>query len=190
MEGESEKSGRAPLRGVSCDVKFTLRFRIPVLILFLAVTALFCLQLENIRLTPDPLGSMYPAGHPFLPSLEAIGEMAPEPRMLIVIVETKQGDIYNSETIQKIDNVTRALMKIDGVLPSEITSLTRGVTDYENTSEGLAMEPADLEKSFNTFLKDLNVTFRRDPENGRPRANKPDSVKDREQKEKGNYYYS
>jgi predicted RND superfamily exporter protein len=61
--------------------------------------------------------------------------------MLIVIVETKHGDIYNSETIQKIDNVTRGLMKIDGVLPGGITSLTRGVTHYENTSEGLAMDP-------------------------------------------------
>jgi len=141
VERENEKSGRAPLRGVSCDVKFILRFRIPVLLGFLAVTVLLCLQLGNIRLAQDPLGSMYPAEHPFLPALEAIGEMAPELRMLIAIVETKQGDIYNSETIQKIDNVTRALMKIDGVLPSEITSLTRGVTDYENTSEGLAMDP-------------------------------------------------
>jgi len=140
MEREREKSGQAPRRGMSCDVKFILRFRIPVLIVFLAVTALLCLQFENIRLPADPLGSMYPAGHPFLPALEAIEEMAPEPRMLIAIVETKHGDIYNSETIRKINNVTRALMKIDGVLPGEITSLTRGVAHYENTSEGLAMD--------------------------------------------------
>jgi len=55
---------------------------------------------------------------------------------------------------------------------------------------GRAGKPDELEKAFNKFLSDLGVTFRRDPENGRPRANKPDSVKDREQKEKGNYYYS
>lgn len=60
----------------------------------------------------------------------------------------------------------------------------------EPGKRGRALEPADLEKAFNTFLKELNVTFRRDPENGRPRANKPSSVKDREQKEKGKYYYS
>ena len=57
-------------------------------------------------------------------------------------------------------------------------------------NHGNSRKPDDLEKTFNTFLSDLDVTFRRDPENGRPRANKPDSVKDREQKEKGNYYYS
>ncbi len=60
----------------------------------------------------------------------------------------------------------------------------------EPGKNGRALEPTELERAFNIFLKDLNVTFRRDPENGRPRANKPDSVKDREQKEKGNYYYS
>ncbi len=60
----------------------------------------------------------------------------------------------------------------------------------ESGIKGKALETSGLEKSFNVFLKDLDVTFRRDPENGRPRANKPGSVKDREQKEKGNYYYS
>ena len=39
------------------------------------------------------------------------------------------------------------------------------------------------------LLEDINVTFRRDPETGRPRANKPESRKDREQKSKGEYYY-
>lgn len=34
----------------------------------------------------------------------------------------------------------------------------------------------------NTFLKDLEITFRRDPSNFRPRINKHDSVKDKEQK--------
>lgn len=41
----------------------------------------------------------------------------------------------------------------------------------------------------NTFLKQLNITFRRDPSNFRPRINKMDSVKDKEQKLAGNYFY-
>ncbi len=47
-----------------------------------------------------------------------------------------------------------------------------------------------LQDGFNEFLKSVDVTFRRDSETKRPRANKPDSVKDREQKEKGEYFYS
>ena len=41
----------------------------------------------------------------------------------------------------------------------------------------------------NKFLKDLGITFRRDPQTGRPRANKPGSQKDMEQKESNRYYY-
>lgn len=45
-----------------------------------------------------------------------------------------------------------------------------------------------LKEGMNRFLKDLGITFRRDEETKRLKANKPDSVKDREQKEKGDYF--
>jgi ATP-binding cassette subfamily E protein 1 len=41
----------------------------------------------------------------------------------------------------------------------------------------------------NLFLSNLDVTFRRDPTNYRPRINKWGSTKDREQKDAGTYYY-
>ena len=41
----------------------------------------------------------------------------------------------------------------------------------------------------NLFLKNLDITFRRDPSNHRPRINKLNSVKDSEQKHAGSYYY-
>ena len=41
----------------------------------------------------------------------------------------------------------------------------------------------------NKFLKALGITFRRDPTNYRPRINKLDSVKDREQKQSGAFFY-
>lgn len=49
--------------------------------------------------------------------------------------------------------------------------------------------PTSLYRGMNIFLKDLGVTFRRDPASGRPRANKPGSFLDRMQKAKGEYYY-
>lgn len=56
--------------------------------------------------------------------------------------------------------------------------------------EGRASSPMEMRKGMNTFLKTVNITFRRDPETGRPRANKEDSLLDREQKSKGEYYYT
>lgn len=54
--------------------------------------------------------------------------------------------------------------------------------------KGEAISPDNLNKGMNLFLKDLNITFRIDPETGRPRANKLNSQKDQEQKDKGIYY--
>ncbi len=56
--------------------------------------------------------------------------------------------------------------------------------------EGEAQPPMKLRDGMNTFLKSIDITFRREPETGRPRANKEDSLLDREQKSSGEYYYS
>lgn len=52
-----------------------------------------------------------------------------------------------------------------------------------------AHAPQSLLSGMNAFLKSLDITFRRDPSNFRPRINKYDSVKDKEQKASGNYFF-
>ena len=54
--------------------------------------------------------------------------------------------------------------------------------------EGLAAAPESLITGMNKFLKMMDITFRRDPTNFRPRINKMNSLKDREQKAEGNYF--
>ncbi|MEM3615049.1 MAG: ribosome biogenesis/translation initiation ATPase RLI [Candidatus Methanomethylicia archaeon] len=54
---------------------------------------------------------------------------------------------------------------------------------------GYANKPMSLRSGMNKFLKDVDVTFRRDPQTGRPRVNKSDSWLDRYQKSIGEYYY-
>jgi len=54
--------------------------------------------------------------------------------------------------------------------------------------EGHARSPQPLKEGINRFLQNLGITFRRDPETGRPRANKQGSQKDKQQKDKGEYY--
>ncbi|MFP4001488.1 MAG: ribosome biogenesis/translation initiation ATPase RLI, partial [Thermoplasmata archaeon] len=75
--------------------------------------------------------------------------------------------------IYMIDLISDRLLVFDGV-PGE---------------DGHAGEPVGMREGMNEFLRDLEVTFRRDPDSGRPRINKPDSRKDREQKRSGEYYY-
>lgn len=52
-----------------------------------------------------------------------------------------------------------------------------------------AHTPQSLLNGMNRFLELLGITFRRDPNNFRPRINKRNSVKDVEQKHLGQYFF-
>ncbi|XP_043086291.1 ATP-binding cassette sub-family E member 1 [Puntigrus tetrazona] len=52
-----------------------------------------------------------------------------------------------------------------------------------------ANAPQTLLAGMNKFLAQLEITFRRDPNNFRPRINKLNSIKDVEQKKSGNYFF-
>ncbi len=55
--------------------------------------------------------------------------------------------------------------------------------------EGKATPPKNLRDGFNSFLKIMEITFRRDPTTKRPRVNKLGSNKDIYQKRINEYYY-
>ena len=63
------------------------------------------------------------------------------------------------------------------------------VYDGEPAQACVANEPESLLTGMNKFLESLEITFRRDPSNFRPRINKMASVQDREQKAAGNYFF-
>lgn len=71
------------------------------------------------------------------------------------------------------------------------TYLADKVIVFEGTpsKDAYARSPESLLTGCNRFLKNLNVTFRRDPNSFRPRINKLDSQMDKEQKSSGNYFF-
>lgn len=73
-----------------------------------------------------------------------------------------------------IDYISTRIMVFDGI-PSK---------------EGIAKGPFSMLDGMNHFLLDLNMTFRRDEETNRPRANKLDSQMDQKQKSESKFYYT
>jgi ATP-binding cassette subfamily E protein 1 len=71
------------------------------------------------------------------------------------------------------------------------TYLADRVVVYEGTPSinATALSPQSLLTGMNRFLHNLEITFRRDPTNFRPRINKMNSIKDTEQKASGNYFF-
>jgi len=64
------------------------------------------------------------------------------------------------------------------------------VFNGEPGATGLAHPPTSLREGMNTFLKEMNITFRRDSVTFRPRVNKEGSQMDLFQKDIGEYYYA
>lgn len=71
------------------------------------------------------------------------------------------------------------------------TYLADRVIVFEGTPsmDTVANTPQSLLNGMNRFLELLGITFRRDPNNFRPRINKNSSVKDVEQKRAGQYFF-
>jgi len=63
------------------------------------------------------------------------------------------------------------------------------VYEGEPSMDCIANGPQSLVTGMNKFLRELEITFRRDPTNFRPRINKMDSVMDKEQKISGNFFF-
>src|SRR3989344_3758559 len=58
------------------------------------------------------------------------------------------------------------------------------------TKEGHVSSTLSKRDGMNRILTNLDITYRRDKETGRPRINKPGSQLDQEQRRKGEYYYT
>ncbi|MFC1686151.1 ribosome biogenesis/translation initiation ATPase RLI [Nanoarchaeota archaeon] len=58
----------------------------------------------------------------------------------------------------------------------------------EPSKQGETSEVKQIVEGMNYLLKMLDITVRKDPETGRPRINKPDSVLDREQRKKDTWF--
>lgn len=70
-----------------------------------------------------------------------------------------------------------------------VSYLADSIINFEGVGgeKGEAKKIVRFEEGITNLLKSLNVTLRKDEESGRPRINSRDSVKDREQKEKGEW---
>ena len=96
-----------------------------------------------------------------------------------------------AKTIRRVvenHNVTAFVVEHDVVTQDFIADKLMIFTGTPGV-DGIAKPPTTLRRGMNTFLEEMDVTFRRDPATKRPRVNKEGSKLDRFQKEIGEYYY-
>ncbi|RQP23702.1 efflux RND transporter permease subunit [Piscinibacter terrae] len=116
--------------------------RVPVLLFFLAVSALLAWQASLLR--PDAsLAKMVPASHPYIANyLHYENELRPLGNVVRIAVETTDGDIYSREYLDTLKKITDEVFYIPGVDRGNLKSLWTPNMDWvEVTEEGFQSGP-------------------------------------------------
>jgi uncharacterized protein len=104
-------------------IAFCLRHRALVLGAILLVTAFFCWHVYYLKIGTD-FFCLYPPRHPYIQLYNQYRKMFGSANVLVCAVEVKDGDIYNIETIGKIDRITKELLTTEGCNAMQVISLT------------------------------------------------------------------
>jgi predicted RND superfamily exporter protein len=126
-----------PKRWIAAYLRFLLRRRLAVGVVIGIMSVFFVWQCTYIRVLPQFL-DFYPGplklsilghevtlreGHPYIKIYNDFRRMFGSANVLTMIVEVQHGDIYNPETLQKIDYITKQLTETKGVVPYQILSI-------------------------------------------------------------------
>ena len=86
-------------------------------------TAFFILQLPKLKITTD-FFQLYPPKHPYIQLYKQYRSMFGTANVMTMGIEVKEGDIYNTETLKKVDRLTKNILAIKGVNPYQVISIT------------------------------------------------------------------
>jgi hypothetical protein len=130
-----------PRRWMEAYIRFLLRHRWPVLAATLAVTLFLGYHLFNARVQMNFM-DIIPSDHPHTQLARKHARMFGSANILVIAVEAKNGDIYNLDTLNKIDRLTIALMETPGVNPWQVRSISHpAVRSTQVTGSGIRILP-------------------------------------------------
>ncbi len=120
---------------------FLVRNRIPVLAGIFLVTAFFLVQATKISIKTD-FNDLLPQKHPFIKVHNKIRNIFGGANQVLIMVQVRKGDIFNRETLDKVQFLTRELEKIPGVDPYKIRSIASSkMKDFAFSSGTMSITP-------------------------------------------------
>jgi len=120
---------------------FMVKYRIPVLAGIALVTFFFLSQALKISVKTD-FDDLLPQKHPFIKVHNKIRHIFGGANQVLIMVQVRKGDIFNTDTLKKVQWITRELEKIPGVDPYKIRSIaTSKMKDFAFSSGTMAITP-------------------------------------------------
>ena len=115
-----------PQKVIDAYLSFLLKYKRAVAIGIAIITLFFAYSLKDMRLNTD-FFDFYPKQHPYIKIYNEFRRMFGSANVLQVMVrvkpEGKYKDVYNPETLQKVDRITREIIQTKGVVPYQVLSI-------------------------------------------------------------------
>jgi hypothetical protein len=118
-------SGVSFIKGKNTLKKFAelvIKNRIFFLILIGLITAFFLYELSKLTVRTN-FADLLPQKHPFIKVHNKIRNIFGGANQILIMVQVRKGDIFNKETLKKVQWITYELEKIPGVDPYKISSI-------------------------------------------------------------------
>jgi len=112
-----------PRSWMEAYLNFLLRFRWPILVVLTVMTMFLGWQSWKMRIYTN-FFDLYPPGHEYIQLYQKYRRMFGTANVLVLSIETKEGDIFNVETINKLNWATLQMLETAGVNPYQLLSLT------------------------------------------------------------------
>ena len=123
-----------PKSWVEGYLRFLLRYRVAVAAVVVLVSLGFLLSLTRLNVHTD-FFDFYPPDHPYIQMYQKFRRMFGSANILTVILEVKEGDVYNPATLQKLDRMSKYIVGSRGVIPYQIMSIAhpkvKSITTYD-----------------------------------------------------------
>jgi uncharacterized protein len=114
--------------------EIVLQWRAPIAAVLLAITIFMALQTTRIRMATRFV-DLFPAAHPYTKLYEKYNRYGGADTTVFMI-EVKHGDIFNTTTLQKIQDMQFAVNGLPQVNHNEVFSLASYLTYYVKASPG------------------------------------------------------
>jgi len=139
-----------PKRWIAAYLRFLLRNRLAVAIAVAIMTVFFAFQATHIKVLPQFM-DFYPGpltlsvfgkemtlreGHPYIRIYNEFRRMFGSANVFTAILEVQDGDIYDTTTLAKLDQMTKWIVESKGVVPYQISSIAHPALKSISTVEG------------------------------------------------------
>jgi predicted RND superfamily exporter protein len=122
-------------------IEWVVRYRYVVIALTLLATVLAVSQARNLKIIIDP-NTMMPQSHPYVSTTNLVENTFGSKFVVVVGITANHGDIYQPMVLEKVQRITAAMLKADGVVQENILSLSaRRAKDIRGNDDGMEVRP-------------------------------------------------